>query len=316
MNNFRTIISPKANPWQIGHGDGIVMLGSCFTDNIGSKLMTDKFDVSVNPLGILFHVEAIKEIVKSAVEERLFQRKAFFRQSDLWHHWALNNHWSSPDLDSQLSKANEALVALKNNLVKAKSIFITLGTSWVYRHRESNILVANCHKVPAKAFEKICLSVNETREALQEIIAILKTINPAVKITFTVSPVRHWKDGAIDNSMSKAILRSVIDMVLEENVSYFPSYEIMMDDLRDYRFYKEDMLHPSQQAVDYIYDFFGNTYFGQETKRLLKSIRSIVSAEAHRPINPDSTDHIAFLAKMKKDKVQLFTSFPALESRW
>ena len=292
------------------------MLGSCFTDNIGERLLSEKFDVICNPMGTLFNPMTILDLVDRANQNIDFTKEEFFQKEDLWHHWQLNNNFSSPDLESQISRANEQLEILRSSLKKANYLFITLGTAWVYRLKETQEFVANCHKVPANNFDKICLSVDEVRKVLKKTLDSIHDQNPSVKVAFTVSPVRHWKDGAEENFKSKSILRTAIEEVITENVIYFPSYEIMMDDLRDYRFYKDDMLHPSDQAVDYIYQFFKNTYCSEETVLLTKEVNAIVSGEHHRPLSEASQGHKAFLERLKKRKSVLFEKHAYLESRW
>jgi len=313
---FRTVIQTKPSDWKISHQDEVLMLGSCFAVNIGGKLKKEKFNVTSNPMGTLFNPHSISVLISRAIDEQPFKKEEFFQKDDLWHHWQLNNNFSSSDIEKQLLEANQQLDLLGSSLINSDYLFLTLGTSWVYKNKTTQEFVANCHKVPAANFDKSCLTVGESTNILKQILASVSSVNSNLKIVFTVSPVRHWKDGAEENFKSKSILRTAIDQVVGEEVRYFPSYEIMMDDLRDYRFYKEDMLHPSDQAVDYIYQVFGETYYGEETKDLVKKVNAIVGQENHRAVNPESKGHQLFLDKLEKSKSALFTEYKYLVNRW
>ena len=224
---------------QIDYNSKILLLGSCFSENIGDKLSYYKFQSKQNPFGILFHPKAIENLISKAIQEERYTEKDLTFNNERWHCFDAHSSLSAIDKNTLLTNLNAALVQTKKQLEEASHIIITLGTSWVYRFLETDTIVANCHKIPQKKFAKELLSVAEVSETLHAILSLIKTVNSKATVLFTISPVRHLKDGFIENMRSKAHLISGVHETIasETNASYFPSYEIVMDELREYRFY-------------------------------------------------------------------------------
>ena len=293
----------------------ILLLGSCFSENIGNKLSYFKFQSKQNPFGILFHPKAIENLISRALKEELYTEKELTFNNERWHCLDAHSSISAADKNVLLKNLNAALIHTKKQLKEATHIFITLGTSWVYRYLETNAIVANCHKIPQKEFSKDLLSVAEVSKTLEQSIALLKSINKTVSVTFTVSPVRHLKDGFIENTRSKAHLIAAIHTVInsENNTYYFPSYEIVMDELREYRFYKEDMLHPNTTAINYIWEKFVSSWFSREAQDTMQEVETIQRGISHRPFNEKSEQHQQFLRKLDLKKENLLLRFPFLK---
>ena len=235
---------------QIDYQSNILLLGSCFVENIGGKFTYFKFQNLQNPLGIMFQPLAIETLVKNVITKKEYTEGDIFFYNEQWHCFDAHSRLSNPSKEGLLLDLNKHIKLTGQQLEKASHIIITLGTAWVYRFIETNTFVANCHKVPQKQFAKELFSVNDVQESLQSIIGMIKSVNSNVSIIFTISPVRHIKDGFVENTQSKAHLITAVHQLVnpEENIYYFPSYEIMLDELRDYRFYSEDMIHPNREG--------------------------------------------------------------------
>ncbi len=311
--NLQTNIKLEQQKYnQIGYNSKIILLGSCFSENIGDKFEYLKFQSVVNPFGILFHPLAIENLIARAIN------KDYYSEDDLVFH---NEQWSCLDAHSKLNGiSKDRLLANLNNGIEQTNqqinesthIVITLGTSWVYRRIASNRIVANCHKLPQKQFLKELLSVEQITESLGAIVSLVKSVNPKANFIFTVSPVRHIKDGFIENTQSKSHLITAIHHIVDNRnqLYYFPSYEIMMDELRDYRFYKTDMLHPNDLAVDYIWEKFKAVWLSEEAIKTSQEVAAIQIKKAHRPFNPKSDAHQDFLIKLQSEMDNLCTKFP------
>ncbi|MBS9766845.1 MAG: GSCFA domain-containing protein [Flavobacteriaceae bacterium] len=281
--------------FQLDYSSKIISLGSCFSENIGGLLAYHKFDILVNPFGILFHSNAIKTVI-----ERIVEQKYYTEEDTICH----NNRWVSLEVHSSFGEnSQEMFLETINNTIKESAIafkkathlFITLGTAWVYTHKETDKIVANCHKIPQKNFEKRLLSVEEITQDISQMITMLKSINPSIIPIFSVSPVRHLKDGFVENQRSKAHLLTAIHKSLEMNDGhYVPAYEIIMDELRDYRFYAEDMLHPNQIAIQYIWEKFIHSYMSEKTRVLLNKVNAVQKALEHRPLFPNTVQYQEF----------------------
>jgi lysophospholipase L1-like esterase len=299
----------------IGYHSKILLLGSCFSENIGSKLLYYKFQSKQNPFGILFHPKAIENLISRAIKEELYTEKELTFNNERWHCLDAHSSISAVDKNVLLTNLNSALIHTKKQLKEATHVFITLGTSWVYRYLETNAIVANCHKIPQKEFSKELLSVAEVSRTLEQCIALLKSINKTVSVTYTVSPVRHLKDGFIENTRSKAHLITAIHTVInsENNTYYFPSYEIVMDELREYRFYNEDMLHPNTTAINYIWEKFVSSWFSRKAQDTMQEVETVQRGISHRPFNEKSEQHQQFLRKLDIKKGNLLLRFPFLK---
>ncbi|MEE9350475.1 MAG: GSCFA domain-containing protein [Flavobacteriaceae bacterium] len=303
MTNFRTEITLKKQNHTIDYKSSIVLIGSCFTQNIGDKLNYFKFNTTINPFGILFQPSAIEKFILSSINEVVYTNNDVIFHNERWHCFDAHSSLSNANKDHLLNNLNAILKQTKIEIIKASHIFITLGSSWVYRFIESGEVVANCHKIQQKKFNKELLSIQEIQTNLNSIINAIKSVNKETNIVFTLSPVRHLKDGFLENKQSKAHLLSAI---YQTEATYFPAYEIMMDDLRDYRFYKKDMVHPNQIALDYIWDKFITTWISTPAVETMDEINQIQKGLAHKPFNATSEQHHCFLRdlQMKMDDLE------------
>ena len=295
----------------IDYQSNILLLGSCFSENIGDKLSYFKFQSTQNPFGILFHPKAIENLITNTSNKKVYSSDDLIYQNEIWHSFDAHSSLSSASENELLNKLNVAISLTNKKIKEASHIVITLGTSWVYRYIETDTIVANCHKIPQKKFLKELLSVSEISESLARSISLIKSVNSDAALIFTVSPVRHLKDGFIENTQSKShLIAAIHTLVNEQDVSYFPSYEIMMDELRDYRFYAEDMIHPNKTAINYIWRKFIDTWFSEETKSIMKEIDEIQKGLLHRPFHEDSKLHQQFLLKLEQKKSSLQERLP------
>ncbi|KAF2519601.1 GSCFA domain-containing protein [Flavobacterium salilacus subsp. salilacus] len=317
---FRTQIPiPKSNQ-PIDYNSQVVSLGSCFAVNMGEKLNYFKFRNTINPFGILFHPLAIEKFIGYALQQKQFTETDIFYHNERWHCYAAHSDLSNPDKNKLIDNLNTAVTNTGKALHEATHLIITLGTAWVYRHNQSGNVVANCHKVPQKEFSKELLSVTTIVQSLQNSMAMLREVNPNLQFIFTVSPVRHIKDGFTENQWSKANLISALHEVLAITPSgagglYFPSYEIMMDELRDYRFYASDMIHPNNVAIDYIWERFTESCIAPEAYNTMKEVDAIQKGLQHRPFNVDSEEHKAFLEKLNQRADKLKEQYPHINFR-
>ena len=301
--NFTTKIPITQNANPIDYNSKIVSFGSCFAENMGDKLLYYKFQTQVNPFGIIFNPFSIEKLIERVVLQRYFTKDDIFFFNERWHCYEVHSELSDADSEVFLSKLNQILSDTQKQLQQATHIIITYGTSWVYRHIETNGIVANCHKVPQKQFSKELLSIDSIQKAIQNTVSLIATLNPKCNFIFTVSPVRHLKDGFVENQVSKAHLIAAIYATTntkQQTLNYFPSYEIMMDELRDYRFYADDMMHPSPMAIDYIWERFAATQIDASAITTMELVQTIQKGLAHRPFNPNSESHQRFEANLKE----------------
>ncbi|PHS67199.1 MAG: GSCFA domain-containing protein [Flavobacterium sp.] len=301
-------LTPQQN--QIDYNAKVLLMGSCFVKNMGAKLEYYKFQTLINPFGILFHPLAIEKLVYRALSDEFFSEEDVFFFNEQWHCFEVHSILSNSSKEELLKGLNSSLSSLKNYLFKVSHVIFTYGTAWVYRFNKTNSVVANCYKIPQQQFTKELLSVEEIITSIKNTVSLIRNINPETIFINTVSPVRHLKDGFVENSVSKAHLVSAIYNVSNEKRSLsvaemFPSYEIMMDELRDYRFYKEDMIHPNNTAIQIIWEAFNEVWIADETKTLQKEIGNIQSSLQHRPFNTESEEHQLFLEKLNLKIVSL-----------
>ncbi len=299
--NFRTNIQLQKEYNQIDYNSKLVLIGSCFSENISKKLSYYKFQTYSNPFGILFNPKTIEKLITNAINEEKYTEKNVFQLNERWHCFDAHSDLSSSNQNNLLDNLNTAIEQTNKQLRNATHVIITLGTSWVYRLIETDEIVGNCHKVPQKKFLHELLSVEEIVASLENICVLLKDLNPKTTIIFTVSPVRHLKDGFVENTQSKAHLISAIRQIIDKRnkLFYFPSYEIMMDDLRDYRFYSNDMVHPNETAIHYIWEQFQKVWIDEKTTSIQKEVDTIQKGLAHRPFNENSEQHSKFLEDLK-----------------
>lgn len=282
---FRTEIPRPEYPFLIGYESKSIFMGSCFSDHIGNYLKNNGFPVLSNPFGILFNPASIVNALKMAINPDLFNDTFYSFYDEKWISFAHHGKFSNPDkflfienIDNQLKNTN---FFLKNT----NFLFITFGTSYCYLHKKNNIIVSNCHKIPAREFEKIRLDTEEIVNSFDFLFEWIIDHNPEMKVIFTVSPVRHLADGFHENTLSKSILHLAVDKMVDNKTAfYFPSYEIIQDDLRDYRFYASDLCHPGDNAIEYMEEMFADSFFSEETKKRLKVIEKDNKLKSHKVI--------------------------------
>ena len=316
MIKLTTPVSYKPCHYKIGYNDNILLLGSCFADSIGRMLDYYRFNACNNPFGVLYNPVSIANATERIVKKEIFTQhdvvKTGERYNSLFHHTSFAKETASEFVEN----ANESLASASEYLKKATVVIITLGTAWCYRHIESDTIVANCNKLSSSLFKRELLTVSQTAENLKRIISLLTCNNrpfenPAApnirQIIFTVSPIRHQKDGLHGNTVSKATLHLALEHVVNDsNVVYFPSYEIMTDELRDYRFYADDLVHPSAVAVNYIFEKFVENYFKPNIGTSMKLAEKITQAEQHKPFNKESNGYKQFIEKTEELKKQFY----------
>ncbi|MGM5469740.1 GSCFA domain-containing protein [Flavobacteriaceae bacterium LMO-SS05] len=313
---LQTQIPLQPEPFNpIHYHSKIVLFGSCFAEHIGNKLEYFKFQNLQNPFGILFHPLAIESLITNAINGKEYTEKDIFFHNEQWHCYEAHSRLSNSSKDALLKNLNDGIKSTHQHINKSTHFIFTLGTAWVYRHIETDTTVANCHKVPQKQFVKAILTVDEISESLQAIVNLIKSVNPKAAIIFTVSPVRHLKDGFAENTQSKAHLIAATHEVVEprQGIHYFPSYEIMMDELRDYRFYDDDMLHPNALAIHYIWEKFQKVWIDQNASTTMDDIDFIQKGLLHRPFNKTSVAHQQFLQNLQLKIQEVRLQFPQIE---
>lgn len=300
--NFRTSIQLQKERNQIDYNSKLMIIGSCFSENIFNKLDYFKINASNNPFGILYNPVAIEKLITNVVNEKKYTEKDIFEFNERWHCFDAHSNLSAVHKNDLLKNLNLEIQLVNKCIKNASHLIITLGTARVYRHIESDNIVGNCHKIPQKKFLQELLSVKQIIASLENIIELVRAENPSINIVFTVSPVRHLKDGFVENTQSKAHLISAIHQIIDKRnqLYYFPSYEIMIDDLREYRFYNTDMIHPNETAINYIWEQFKQVWISENISSIMKEIDTIQKGLAHKPFNPTSEQHQLFLKKLNQ----------------
>jgi hypothetical protein len=294
---FRTEISIPSSPIRIDHQSGILTIGSCFSDVIGEKLLKNKLKVLANPFGVIFNPESIFTLLNASLDENEFSKDAYIENKNIWRNYYFHSELHGNTLEELSRKINMQKTLAHNFLLKASVLTITFGSGFVYRLKSTHEVVSNCHKMPTSLFTKELLSPEQITKSFDLFYKKVISTNPELKIILTVSPVRHIKDSIQLNSVSKSVLRMACHSLAKsnENISYFPAYEIMMDDLRDYRFYKEDMIHPTEVAENYIWGKFIDTYLETQSKEFIREWSGILKSLEHKPFHPESENHQAFI---------------------
>jgi hypothetical protein len=321
---FRTEIEPVDSGFKINLRDSIITVGSCFSEVIGSRLSENKLNCLCNPFGTVFNPSSIFKLLRHSLSKQPVHRHLFAENTDgYWNHFDFHSKFTS---DSRENLESELLVIYDNvfqALRSCKVLVITLGTANIYELKSNNQVVANCHKQPQKMFNHRLLTLKEIQRDFQQFYDLLRMVNSKIKIIFTVSPVRHTRDGLKANSISKSLLRMACHSIEQENpnVSYFPSYEIMLDDLRDYRFYKSDLVHPNEMAEQYIFEHFTEIHFSDKLKEFMHDWQQIKNSLHHRPFRKESPAHQTFLAKLLEklnnynEKVNVSTEIEEVRSQ-
>lgn len=315
MKEFRTKIQPQPSRNKISYHTPVLFLGSCFTENIGNKMQDLKFPVLVNPFGVLYNPVSVLQSLEIILDKRDFAESDLGFFNEQWFSFYHDTEFSNTDKKECLVHINTKLNQARDHFKNANYLVVTFGTAWVYEYIQSGKIVSNCHKIPAKEFTRFKLGVEDIFVQWAKLLNRIEDYNPDLKVIFTVSPVRHWKDGAVQNQLSKSTLILAIHQLIKifDHIEYFPSYELMIDDLRDYRFYTDDMLHPSKVAIDYIWEQFSATYFETETKSIIQQVDKIIRAQNHRPLNPKTDQHKKFLEKLKNQQEALVKIYPFLQ---
>lgn len=300
---FRTKVEIEAVRDRVDYDSRICMLGSCFAENIGQRLKYYRFRTELNPCGIVYNPMSVANVLKLVLAKYRFTERDLLYNTDKWVSLYHHGCFSAPTKELCLEHINERLGRVADGFEKTDLLLMTFGTAWVYRYKERGMIVANCHRFPAGDFERFCLTPEEIVGVYRPLIRQLREVNPKLRIVFTVSPIRHWKDGAHGNQLSKAVLLLAIDKLVQEfpDVYYFPAYEIVMDELRDYRFYGEDMLHISSLAVEYIWEKFKGTWISPAIEPLMKRVDKLNKSLAHRPFSPESDAYRKFQQQLRQE---------------
>lgn len=294
---FRKVVDIPHSNLDINHQSKLMIFGSCFAENTGKLLIDNRFRAEVNPFGVLFNPASICQAINILLDEVEFNESDIINYEDTFLSFLHHSAFSDTNKNVFLDRINTKRIEATKSLKESDIYFITFGTSYIYSRKDNNQIVANCHKFPASYFNRRRLDTDEIVSSWETLINKIKTINSEAKFLFTVSPIRHWKDGAHNNQLSKSILLLAIDKLKEifPDIHYFPSYEIVLDELRDYRFYAKDMLHPNEIAIEYIWERFSDTYHSVETKSIIKQWNNIRQAIEHRPFNAEGNDYKHFL---------------------
>ncbi|WP_119079451.1 GSCFA domain-containing protein [Chitinophaga alhagiae] len=313
--NFRMTFPVAPLEPSVQYADKLLMTGSCFAEEIGGRMQQHKFNVLVNPNGILFNPLSIAQSLQGYMDGRPYTAADLFMHEDLWHSWDHHSRFSGPDGEAVLANINASRAAASRRLQEADWLVITLGSAYVYVLKETGNMVANCHKVPEASFYKKLLSADEIIAALDNMMHRLFFSNRQVNILFTVSPVRYARDGVVENNLSKAILLQAVHHLVNkfDRLFYFPAYELVIDDLRDYRFYKEDLVHPNELAIQYVWQHFTAACLHPDAQQLEKQVADILRARQHRPFNPQTPQHRQFLAAYAKKVDALAAAHPYLD---
>lgn len=313
---FRTEISTPPSLHMMDHTQIAMTIGSCFSQHIGQRLQKYKFKCISNPFGTVYNPVSIANLISRSISQQYVDSSSLESSQGIWVHPDFHSSLCSTDKMKTMTKINETIQAVGQWLKNADFLFITFGTSLAYIKKADGSIVANCHKIPSNQFEKIVISIDAGTAALRDAIDQLLKFNADLKIILTISPVRHLRDGAVENSFSKARLHGIVESLARDyknNLAYFPAYEWMMDDLRDYRYYDADMIHPNEVAVEYIWQKFVEHMFDPQTSSLCKNIDAILRAAKHKPFNHGSSEHNNFVSQQMMAILELQKAYPYLD---
>lgn len=312
---FHLNYTPVTSEFKIDHASSSFLIGSCFSENIGEKLKDRKFNIRSNPNGNLFNPFSIQTALLQLIQDEKINSKIFLQRDNTYYSFLHHSSVNASTEKELITKINSITEESASFLKSCQYLFITFGSAYYYHHKTLNCTVANCHKQSAVTFEK---RLAKTDEIVQEYLSLIKKLNvviPALKIIFTVSPVKHLKDGVIENNLSKSTLLLAVHQLVSENTNcyYFPAYELVNDDLRDYRFYKEDLAHPNQQAIDYVWDKFSDCYFSERTKALNEQIVKLLLAFKHRKMQGNEAESRKLADFIVKQKEEIKNVYPEIE---
>ena len=316
---LKLTLDAKPASYKINYGERLLLMGSCFTENIGLKLQAHLFETLENSHGILFNPVSVQNALMDIIANKKYTELDLFLLNDVWNSWHHHSRFSGVTQTEALDKMNGAIQEAHSYLKSAHHLVITLGSAWLYTLNENvpnhmGMVVANNHKAPANWFTKKLLQPQELLSNLQSLVAALQSFNPNLHIVFTISPVRHLREGLVENNRSKAVLiQAVHDLVsMEKNIEYFPAYEYVIDDLRDYRFYSEDLVHPNYAATQYVWEKLVDTYMSAETQSIMKQVAELQLAFNHKPFFSGSTEHQKFLLSYIEKTMHLMAQCPQL----
>ncbi|MCH2022328.1 MAG: GSCFA domain-containing protein [Saprospiraceae bacterium] len=311
---YKTSIEISPPSFNISYKDYILSIGSCFAQNMAAQLQNFYYHASVNPFGTLYNPISIRNSLGLMLNNYEFQSEDLFYHKGLWNSFQHHSSFSAANPTRVLEKINIELVKSRSRLEETKVLILTFGTSWVYELKKTNKIVSNCHKLSANRFKRRKLSVKEIIDKLGPLLEYLKQKLPGINILLTVSPIRHLKDGFEENQISKStLILAVQEMVKSASyIHYFPAYEIMMDDLRDYRYYADDMIHPSNLAVEYIWELFSKYYLNEKEDKLRQSLKKLNKTILHRSFNPTSVAHQNFVKQQLKSIERIQKRAPTL----
>ncbi len=314
--DFRTRVELPSDIPSVSYADKMMMLGSCFAENMGALFSEKKFCVDINPFGILYNPSSISEALWKLLNGEPYCQDDLFFYQESWHSFMHHGSFSAHTAEEALEKMNKRFGEAQDVLPYLDWLMLTLGTSYVYVSKESGKVVSNCHKLPESHFERRRLSVEEIVEAYTPLIQALRTLNPKLKMLLTVSPIRHLRDGLHANQLSKSVLLLAIERLQQafpECVFYFPSYEILIDELRDYRFYADDMSHPSSLSISYLWECFSQTFFSEATMQTMAEVEAIRRDLSHKPFRPESEAYKNFLGQIVLKIKRLKEKYPYLD---
>jgi len=315
MKNLRTTLPPIDIPFTLNHKSRIISIGSCFAEIIGKKLHVLKFPVLLNPFGILYNPESIATNLQRMLDKRHINPGELHTYDNKHFSFDFHGSFAGETSEIALEKMNASISDGHEQLKSSTLLILTFGTSFVFRLKKTGKVVANCHKLPADNFTRSTKGPDEIFKLMNDIFIKIKKINSEIQILLTVSPVRHLRDGLVQNQKSKAILLLAAHQLAEafKFVHYFPSYELVLDDLRDYRFYDQDLIHPGSFARGYIWDYFEETFFTNDTKKLCSRIEKLLRASNHRPLHPYTTSHRKFILQQLDILYQLKSEYEFLD---
>ena len=301
--DFTTPVELPKNEFGITHKSRIILAGSCFASNIGNRLEERKFNIEVNPFGVLYNPLSIATMLERVADGRLFDSSSpeIFEHNGQWHSILHHGDFSRSSREELIEHLNSRIVKANGKANGCDAVFITFGTAYTYFLASDGTVAGNCHKLPGKMFTRRLLDIEEIVSSISAVIEKYKALNSGIKFIFTVSPIRHLRDGAHDNQKSKSTLLLAIDKIMQlypEEALYFPAYEIVLDELRDYRYYADDMVHPSNMAVEYIWERFVECYFNKETVALCNDVEDIVRGLKHRPFDAASEGYRKFIGNL------------------
>jgi hypothetical protein len=309
---LRTEIKIPPSPIQISHGDPLYFMGSCFSENMVNQCRYYGFNALASSHGIIYNPVSIQNSLADLAAGKIYtQDDLEFYQGNYfsYHH---HGSYQSSAVDELLELINKNITLHRDFLTRAKLVFITLGTAWVYVEKHKNKVVANCHKLPGTYFNKVSLTLSQLEESLKGIGRSVQQLNPAARVVFTVSPVKHLADGFVENQYSKSLLHVAVQQQCSGGTHYFPAYEIMVDDLRDYRFWKEDMIHPGPLAIEYIWNKMAEVYLTAETREVMAEVKKFRQFESHRALTQDEKKIAWLRAEKEKMQADLLQKFPQL----